>query len=46
MLGWAYKPRLVHHLTQPEQFCNGAVRKVCSYTERDREMVEQALRNA
>lgn len=49
-VGCAVKAKYLAKYDEPppkhEQFCNGAVRKVCSYTERDREMVEQALRNA
>jgi hypothetical protein len=41
-----YKAKYDEDPPKHEQFCNGAVRKVCSYTERDRCMVEQALREA
>jgi hypothetical protein len=38
--------RAKHGVAPPkhEQQCGGAVRSVCSYTERDRDIVEQALR--
>ena len=41
-----YKAKYAVDPPKHEQFCNGAVRKVCSYTERDREMVGRALREA